>query len=333
MTSASESSPCHCRYTSPEGHSCTNPLHNNDSQLCFWHDPEADKSGDDLCDRLEAYAVTGQPMDGFVLRHANLEQLNLNRLQGHDRYRMRYVDLYRAKLARAHLYDIDLTGSNLMKSDFSWANLNSAQLDGCNLLGVNLKNARLEDVNWGRKVLQAAEADRASKAGDDALAKSMYLEAESVCRNIRRVAEQQGLVDTAGHFFQQEMKNRRNQFPLDSWQRASSWLVDFVSGYGERPLRVITFSVMMIMVFAVAYFFTGVNYNGVDLFFDPHASWLKNLQTFGYCAYFSVVTFTTLGYGDIVPVSSARALAALEAFGGSFMIALFVVVFVKKMTR
>ena len=49
--------------------------------------------------------------------------------------------------------------------------------------------------------------------------------------------------------------------------------------------------------------------------------------------YFSVVTFTTLGYGDLVPVGPSRVIAAIEAFVGSFTLALFVVVFVKKMTR
>jgi hypothetical protein len=40
-----------------------------------------------------------------------------------------------------------------------------------------------------------------------------------------------------------------------------------------------------------------------------------------------------LGYGDITPSGIARAIAAFEAFTGSFAMALFVVVFVKKMTR
>jgi len=60
---------------------------------------------------------------------------------------------------------------------------------------------------------------------------------------------------------------------------------------------------------------------------------LANLLSLLNCLYFSVVTFTTLGYGDMVPVGAARALAAFEAFTGSFTMALFVVVFVKKMTR
>ncbi len=43
--------------------------------------------------------------------------------------------------------------------------------------------------------------------------------------------------------------------------------------------------------------------------------------------YFSIVTFTTLGYGDLRPcanVTWARMVASLEAFIGAFMIALFV---------
>jgi hypothetical protein len=58
--------------------------------------------------------------------------------------------------------------------------------------------------------------------------------------------------------------------------------------------------------------------------------WQENLEQF---LYYSMVTLTTLGYGDFTPVGISRAIAAIEAFTGSFTIALFVVVFVKKMTR
>ncbi len=32
------------------------------------------------------------------------------------------------------------------------------------------------------------------------------------------------------------------------------------------------------------------------------------------CLYYSVVTFTTLGYGDFTPIGISRAIAAIEAF-------------------
>ena len=49
--------------------------------------------------------------------------------------------------------------------------------------------------------------------------------------------------------------------------------------------------------------------------------------------YFSIVTFTTLGYGDIAPVGLARAVACSEALLGAFMMALFIFVFCRRMVR
>jgi hypothetical protein len=46
-----------------------------------------------------------------------------------------------------------------------------------------------------------------------------------------------------------------------------------------------------------------------------------------------VVTFTTLGNGDIHPVGYSHYLASAEALTGAFFMALFVVVFVRKMAR
>jgi hypothetical protein len=49
--------------------------------------------------------------------------------------------------------------------------------------------------------------------------------------------------------------------------------------------------------------------------------------------YFSVVTWTTLGYGDIVPVPDARFVAALEALAGYFVMALFIAVLLEMLKR
>lgn len=48
--------------------------------------------------------------------------------------------------------------------------------------------------------------------------------------------------------------------------------------------------------------------------------------------YFSVVSFTTVGYGDLSPAGPvARALAGAEAFLGAFLLALLVFVFGRTM--
>lgn len=53
-----------------------------------------------------------------------------------------------------------------------------------------------------------------------------------------------------------------------------------------------------------------------------------------HAVYFSFVTFTTLGLGDIHPSNNlGMALICCEAIIGAFLIALFVVVFARKMMR
>ena len=104
-------------------------------------------------------------------------------------------------------------------------------------------------------------------------------------------------------------------------------------GYGERPVNVISFSLMLILACALGYFTFGVSFNDQMVQFSTTNTLKENLMALANSLYFSVVTFTTLGYGDITPVGYSRIIAAFEAFCGSFSIALFVVVFVKKMTR
>jgi len=47
--------------------------------------------------------------------------------------------------------------------------------------------------------------------------------------------------------------------------------------------------------------------------------------------YFSVITFTTTGYGDYTPLGWLRILAGLEAFLGLVLMAVFTVTFARKL--
>ncbi len=49
--------------------------------------------------------------------------------------------------------------------------------------------------------------------------------------------------------------------------------------------------------------------------------------------YFSIVTATTIGYGDYHPIGAGRAIASLEALFGTFMWAVFLTVFARKYMR
>ena len=157
---------------------------------------------------------------------------------------------------------------------------------------------------------------------------------EVAYRKARRCFEREGDREEADYYFYHEMVARRKQrSKLWQWPlRSLEWLlVDRTCAYGTRYDRVILFAIVLILGFAFLVVFAG------DLYLvtaNVKASTLPFLQKLLYSTYFSVVTFTTLGYGDIHPIGwLTRGVASLESFIGAFMMALFVAVFVRKYMR
>ncbi len=285
--------------------------------------------------KLEKLAQNGEcSMAGFSLKYADLEGITLTKPGIKMALNFAYADFYRANLKNAHLFHIDLHDGSLMKADLSGANINCANLEKTNLLGTNFENAKVEHVWWGKQVKQEEMAYVALKNGEIDLAKDLFEQAEEIYRNLFKTAENRGLFEQAGRFLYQEMVMRRFQHPLFSSKRLVSKTIDLFCGYGEKPVRVILFALLIICSCALFYFNFGINSAvGSLIAFDSKLTILQNLHNFANCLYFSVVIFTTLGYGDLSPFGITRVIAAIEAFSGAFTIALFVVVFVKKMTR
>lgn len=94
------------------------------------------------------------------------------------------------------------------------------------------------------------------------------------------------------------------------WLRYISSLIQSVWwGYGEKPSRLLLISSTTILGCTAIYFIFGSDPTRND----PLTS-----------LYFSVVTFTTLGYGDVVQHGSMRLVAAAEALLGALNMGMFV---------
>jgi hypothetical protein len=317
-----------CQYVGPNGELCQHCAEIND--FCYWHDKSKDKTEPDLVTRLEKRARSGEPMIGFCLRGANLKGIDLVNHNKKIGFKLCYADLYHCDLSEAHLFNIDLTGSSLMKARINHTNLNCANLHQVNMLGLRLDDVKMDHIRWDDTVIQEIKA---LKEKDKKVRFDLLEQAEEIYRSLRKATEAQGLFESAGHFFKREMTMRRLQMPKISSKRVLSKLVDLFCGYGEEPSRVVIFSLIIILTFSLVYFLLGISDGSNTIKFSTELSLLDNLENIIYATYFSVVTFTTLGYGDLVPMGFARLFAAIEAFLGSFTLALFVVVFVKKMTR
>lgn len=101
-------------------------------------------------------------------------------------------------------------------------------------------------------------------------------------------------------------------------------------GYGERPVRVLVASAFIIIFCAIIFSMPQALVIRDDLNPDlsPARALLQGL-------YFSTITFTTLGYGDLYPSSEGfyRQLAMAEAVAGGCLMALFVVCLAKRFSR
>ncbi len=128
-------------------------------------------------------------------------------------------------------------------------------------------------------------------------------------------------------------------------KKATKWFnlafSNFIYQYGENPWRVIRFATVVILIFAVLLYISGiVSGDRTDLILKQIEG-MQGSNVLKYsgpvigslfnCLYFSVVTFTTLGYGDFQPLEGwSRFLVSSEALLGAFTMALFVYTFARR---
>ena len=165
--------------------------------------------------------------------------------------------------------------------------------------------------------------------------------------------------DRESHYEEKEGKTSFRRKPL--WNpvhistKAEYLLVDLTSKYGTSWQRVI-FAALLIIVFFAGIYFLGSQLTSVDpriggiysaqpaavelvVSTDPEivfeAITRDNLlvNNFWKLLYFSITTFSTVGYGDVYPDGWMKYVAGAQSLLGAFFIALFVVVFARKWMR
>jgi len=188
---------------------------------------------------------------------------------------------------------------------------NKANSEGC----IN------EDCNatFSVKMRNKEYSDRSYRA-------NLFKKAEDVYRNIKLNLQNSGDYRTAGGFYFNEMIMRRKRALCE--RNIVDWFFSHLNsklcGYGERAGRVISASLVIVFSLALMYFVNNAAIKqGVTSY---NADFLE-------CLYFSFATFTTVGYGDYAPSQTFQLVATAEAFFGAFMIALFILVFGRKMLR
>jgi uncharacterized protein YjbI with pentapeptide repeats len=248
--------------------------------------------------KVGAANLTGANLESAKLIGANLTGTNLTgALLG-------AADLTDARLCVADLRGADLNLADLSSTDLRWADLSCSKLFQANLSGADLRGADFSDaavafVRWDR----ARMRNKYSGIRID----SCYGNAV-----FKRWASDQDFLD-----------NLERSWSYSPWRRALFWAWGTID-YGRSLLKVFGLAVVLIVVFGRVYSrwpqLIGPTLQGGD-FFTPF--------------YFSIVTFTTLGFGDINPKGHVwgELIVSFEVILGYCTLGLLLSVLAEKIAR
>ncbi len=255
------------------------------------------------------------------LRHAELSAADLTdaNLMEVD---ARKAGLGRACLRRSHLFQANLEGATLTQADLRQADLRCTTLCNTRMREADLRQADFTEADMRGIDLALSEISNATLNNanlQDARLRlvSGYKKASWFGVDIRDI-------NFAGAY-------RIRRFIIDQnylkEYRESSRLSGFLyyfwwasSDCGRSMSRWCFLILVQVLLFA--WLFTKV-----PMDYGPHQTWLSPL-------YFSVVTLTTLGYGDVVPASLAgQSIAIIEVITGYLMLGGLISIFSNVIAR
>jgi len=271
--------------------------------------------------QLRIANLDGADLYGATLDHANLEEASLegaflNGVSG-SATNFRRADLRGAHLLGAIMPDVDFRGADLRLSNLLKANLCRARLEQSNMMNVlfeetNLEEANLEGADIRGASFRGAKLDRVWVAGVKFNRQTQFwrssLDQMTGDPVFSRFARDQDYIESF-----------RVRHPI-TW---GLWAI--TSDCGRSMTRWLMFSSVLIILFGVVFLL--LRDNLVINVAGREVTWFTYF-------YYSIVTFTTLGFGDVLPRTTlGEVLVSIEVFSGYLMLGGLVSIFANKLAR
>ena len=250
-------------------------------------------------------------LSGADLTEALLEEANAKR-----------TGLGMACLKKAHMFRCNLEESTLSLADFEEADLRSSNL--CNariretkLIGADLTNADLRNTDMSLSVVDKATFNNANLREARLRAIRGFESASWIGADTRNVSfagayRLRRFIADQNYIKEFRQANKVNAFLYYIW-----WLT---SDCGRSMLRWCLCILVLVLLFAWLYSFVDIDYGKHQTIISP--------------IYYSVVTLTTLGYGDVTPASmGGQIVAMLEVISGYMMLGGLLSIFSNKIAR
>lgn len=277
----------------------------------------ADLSGARLLGtNLSGATLFGTTLSGAQLTGANLSDANLSSCVA-IRTGFGGCDLTNGLLVGANLESATLSGANLGAADLRGAVLDDARLHGADLTGAELSSVSALRADLTEAML--ADANLTDTDLSDGVLRRIK-GFDSTCWIGTNVAN----VDFTGAYTARRVISDRNYLhEFRSRDRKHLVLYEIwriTSGCGQSAARWGGLTFMVAVLFAMAY-------TQVEIDYGDHETPLSPL-------YFSIVTLTTLGFGDVLPASTAgQVLVMVEVIIGYTMLSGLFSIFATRMAR
>jgi uncharacterized protein YjbI with pentapeptide repeats len=278
---------------------------------------EADLSGANLFKtnfnkaRLIKANLTGAEMTGADLSDANLENARAERA-GLGLATLKKTRLFNTRLADATLTKADLTEADLRRADLNQVRMREAVLCRADCTGADFRGADLSLSDFDGAIMNECDLRDAQLR----LATG-FETAEWYGVDIRDI-NFSGAYRLRRHVVDENyLKEFRD---VSKFNHLVYHLWSITSDCGRSLFRWCLWVIGIVLLFSVFYGFCGVDYGKYDNWIGPF--------------YYSVVTITTLGYGDIIPATPvARILSICEVLIGYVMLGGLLSLFTNKMAR
>ena len=254
-------------------------------------------------------------LESAVFSFANFEGANFSDAHLEKAY------LEDANLIGARLPGASLKNAKLANASLKDATLVDANLEGTILKAVNFKNANLSSVTFDQKILwPLAKAARFSPKKLWNQRYDILLDTTIRCKGVNAAtcygSQQFKLFLQDQDFLEEYMEKKWGKIIFFIW-----WIL---ADCGRSLGRWAGWSFLLALAFAFFYWLLGPNS------FDTQHLDFNLLTMF----YYSIVTFTTLGFGDIIPKTTTAAMCVtVEVILGYVMLGGLITIFASKLSR
>ncbi|MDW3179368.1 MAG: pentapeptide repeat-containing protein [Acidimicrobiia bacterium] len=250
---------------------------------------------------LRGATLFGTNLTGAELLGANLDEANLTDAE------LQSAGFGKASAVDAQFFNVNATSATFTGADLTNADFRAAHLENTRMMEATLRSASFDGAKMSGADLSGSPVDGASFRDTDLTDTRLrsvhgYQTADWIGADLRNVDFTGAWLLRRHALDENYLHEFRNQSDRHEWLYKLWWIT---SDCGRSLFRWTAWTVVIAMIYAVAYTQVTIDWGDAETSFSP--------------VYYSVVTFTTLGYGDVLPGSvAAQILAVSEVILGYF---------------